>query len=56
MIEIEVEMDTEVSKAEMSSLQDQIAALKEVEALQEQMTAQAEALDEVDRLLKQSNL
>jgi hypothetical protein len=54
MIEIEVEMETEVPTAELAGIEEQIAALNEVEELQEEWKIQAEAQDEVERLLAKS--
>lgn len=54
MIEIEVEMETEVPTAELAGIEEQIAALNEVEELQEEWKIQAEAQDEVERLLTKS--
>ncbi|KXZ51879.1 hypothetical protein GPECTOR_11g314 [Gonium pectorale] len=47
MIEIEVEMDIEVPAAEVAGIQEQMARLVELESLQEDWRAQAEARDEV---------
>ncbi|GMH44091.1 hypothetical protein BSKO_12025 [Bryopsis sp. KO-2023] len=55
MIEIEVEMDVEVAYAEINGISKQLEKLAEVELLQEQMVYQAEAQDEVERLLKAAN-
>ncbi|GIL63825.1 hypothetical protein Vafri_17820 [Volvox africanus] len=52
MIEIEVEMDIEVPAAEVAGIQEQVARLVELESLQEDWRAQAEARDEVERLLR----
>lgn len=52
MIEIEVEMETEVPIAEVEGIESQIARLDEVEELQAEWTLQAEAQDEVERLLR----
>ncbi|GFR42706.1 hypothetical protein Agub_g3629 [Astrephomene gubernaculifera] len=52
MIEIEVEMDIEVPAAEVAGIQEQLARLVELEAVQEDWRAQAEARDEVERLLR----
>lgn len=47
MIEIEVEMDVEVTYAEIIGIGEELEKLAEVETLQEQMVYQAEAQDEV---------
>jgi len=52
MIEIEVEMETDVPMAEVEGIEIQIERLKEIEALQEEWELQAEAQDEVERLLR----
>ncbi|KAG2493008.1 hypothetical protein HYH03_008672 [Edaphochlamys debaryana] len=52
MIEIEVEMDIEVPAAEVAGIQQQMVRLVELESLQEDWRAQAEARDEVERLLR----
>ncbi|GLC33999.1 hypothetical protein PLESTM_000142600 [Pleodorina starrii] len=52
MIEIEVEMDIEVPAAEVAGIQEQVARLVELESVQEDWRAQAEARDEVERLLR----
>jgi len=54
MIEIEVEMDTEVPQAELADLGNEIEKLEEMEALREEWQVQLEAQDEVERLLRQS--
>lgn len=52
MIEIEVEMETEVPAAEVLGIAEQIQRLEEIESLQEDWQLQAEAQDEVERLLR----
>lgn len=56
MIEIEVEMDKDVFAAEevtnASSIAEQIERLMELEDLEKQWRIQAEANDEVERLLR----
>eukprot|EP00884_Botryococcus_braunii_P011594 jgi/Botrbrau1/20435/Bobra.145_2s0002.3 len=52
MIEIEVEMDVEVPAAEVQGIEAQITRLLEVQDMQSQWAAQAEAQDEVERLLR----
>ncbi|GBF93654.1 hypothetical protein Rsub_06757 [Raphidocelis subcapitata] len=52
MIEIEVEMEMDVAAAEIAGIGEQIERLTELEALQEEWQAQAEAQDEVERLLR----
>ena len=52
MVEIEVEMDTEVPAAEVAGIEEQIAALKEVSDLAAEAALQAQAQDEVERLLR----
>ncbi|EFJ52995.1 hypothetical protein VOLCADRAFT_85808 [Volvox carteri f. nagariensis] len=52
MIEIEVEMDIEVPAAELAGIEEQVARLVELESVQEDWRAQAEARDEVERLLR----
>ena len=52
MVEIEVEMDTEVVAAEVAGIDEQIAALEEVADLQDEARLQAQAQDEVERLLR----
>lgn len=52
MIEIEVEMDTEVPAAEVAGISAQIDKLVEMESLQEDYKLQAEARDEVEKLLR----
>lgn len=47
MIEIEVEMDVDVTYAEIDGIGKELEKLAEVEMLQEQMVYQAEAQDEV---------
>lgn len=47
MIEIEVELDTQVPDEEMIGIEQQITRLNEVEELQEQWQLQAEAQEEV---------
>ncbi|KAL6751543.1 hypothetical protein V8C86DRAFT_3019801 [Haematococcus lacustris] len=54
MIEIEVEMDIEVPAAELAGIQQQMERLTELEGLQDDWRIQAEARDEVERLLKVS--
>ena len=51
MVEIEVEMDTEVP-AEVAGIEEQIAALEEVSDLAAEAALQAQAQDEVERLLR----
>ncbi|GAB4823249.1 hypothetical protein N2152v2_010295 [Parachlorella kessleri] len=52
MIEIEVEMETQVPEAEVLGIEEQIARLTEIEGLQEEWQVQAQAQDEVERLLR----
>jgi hypothetical protein len=52
MIEIEVEMEIDVAAAELAGIGEQIERLSELEALQEEWRTQAEAQDEVERLLR----
>ncbi len=52
MIEIEVELDTQVPDEEMLGIEQQIMRLEEVEELQEQWQLQAEAQEEVEKLLR----
>ena len=53
MIEIEVEMEADVAAAEVADgIGAQVERLAELEALQEEWRAQAEAQDEVERLLR----
>lgn len=52
MVEIEVEMDTEVPAAEVAGIEEQIAALEEVSELAAEAALQAQAQDEVERLLR----
>ena len=52
MIEIEVEIETQVPAAEVESIEVQIVRLGEIEELQAEWTLQAEAQDEVERLLR----
>ncbi len=52
MIEIEVEMETQVPMSEMQGIEVQIARLSEIEELQSEWKLQAEAQDEVERLLR----
>lgn len=54
MIEIEVEMETEVPVAELQGIEQQIVRLGEIEELAEEWQLQAEAQDEVERLLRAS--
>lgn len=56
MIEIEVEMDVEVTYAEIDGIDKELEKLAEVEMLQEQMIYQAEAQDEVRRPMTIANL
>lgn len=55
MIEIEVEMDSDVIAAEAASsaerISEQIQQLMEIDSLEEQWRIQAEANDEAERLL-----
>lgn len=52
MIEIEVELDTEVPAEEMMGIEEQMQRLSEVEELQTEWQLQAEAQDEVEKLLR----
>ena len=52
MIEIEVEIDTEVPAAEVAGIEEQILRLEEVAEMQADWRLQAEAQDEVERLLR----
>ncbi|KAG1656631.1 hypothetical protein FOA52_008636 [Chlamydomonas sp. UWO 241] len=52
MIEIEVEMDLEVPAAELADIEQQIMALSEMESYRDEWAMQAEARDEVERLLR----
>ncbi|PSC68405.1 SET domain-containing [Micractinium conductrix] len=52
MIEIEVEMDADLPAAEVLGIEEQILRLSEIEELQAEWTIQAEAQDEVERLLR----
>lgn len=52
MIEIEVEMETQLPDAEVEGIEVQIARLEEIEDLQAEYQIQAEAQDEVERLLR----
>lgn len=52
MIEIEVEMEIDVAAAELVGIGEQIERLTELEELQEEWRTQAEAQDEVERLLR----
>lgn len=52
MIEIEVEIDTEVPAAEVEGIEEQILRLEEVAEMQADWRLQAEAQDEVERLLR----
>ncbi|KAL4420877.1 hypothetical protein ABPG77_002836 [Micractinium sp. CCAP 211/92] len=54
MIEIEVEMDADLPAAEVLGIEEQILRLSEIESLQEEWQIQAEAQDEVERLLRSS--
>ncbi|KAF5840558.1 hypothetical protein DUNSADRAFT_16356 [Dunaliella salina] len=52
MIEIEVEIDTEVPAAEFEGIAEQMQRLDDLEGLQDDWRVQAEARDEVERLLR----
>lgn len=52
MIEIEVEMDSEIPQAELADIGAEIDKLQEVEAMREEWQLQLEAQDEVERLLR----
>ena len=52
MVEVEVEMETEIPLAEYQDLKNQIARMSEIELLQEEWTERAAAADEVERLLR----
>ena len=52
MVEVEVEMETEIPLAEYQDLKNQIARMSEIESLQEEWTERAAAADEVERLLR----
>ena len=52
MIEIEVEMETQLPVGEVEGIEIQIAKLEEIEELQAEYQIQAEAQDEVERLLR----
>ncbi|EIE21316.1 hypothetical protein COCSUDRAFT_56538 [Coccomyxa subellipsoidea C-169] len=52
MIEIEVEIDTEVPAAEVQGIEEQLMRLEEVAEMQADWRLQAEAQDEVERLLR----
>eukprot|EP00882_Tetradesmus_deserticola_P018748 GHRQ01020134.1.p1 GENE.GHRQ01020134.1~~GHRQ01020134.1.p1 ORF type:complete len:191 (+),score=85.08 GHRQ01020134.1:70-573(+) len=54
MIEIEVEMDMQVPIAELETLGVEMEKLSELESIKEEWQLQAEAQDEVERLLKSS--
>ena len=54
MIEIEVEIDTEVPAAEVQGIEEQLSRLDEVAEMQADWRLQAEAQDEVERLLRAS--
>eukprot|EP00877_Chromochloris_zofingiensis_P002415 jgi/Chrzof1/12174/Cz06g23240.t1 len=54
MIEIEVEMEIEVPAAELAGIEEQIDRLYELEDLQQEWQLQAEAQDEVEKLLRSS--
>jgi C4-type Zn-finger protein len=54
MIEIEVEIDTEVPAAEVQGIEEQLSRLEEVAEMQMDWRLQAEAQDEVERLLRAS--
>lgn len=45
-------MEIDVAAAEVAGIGEQIERLTELEALQEEWTAQAEAQDEVEKLLR----
>ena len=53
MVEVEVEMETEIPLAEYQDLKNQIARMSEVESLQEDWKERAAAADEVERLLRE---
>ena len=57
MIEIEVEMDSDVAAAELrgaaEGISDEIARIQEAESLNEEWMMQAAASDEVERLLRE---
>ncbi|CAG9465420.1 unnamed protein product [Pedinophyceae sp. YPF-701] len=55
MIEIEVEMESQVTTAELDDLAQQVERLEEVERLSQEYRVQAEAIDEVERLLRQDS-
>ena len=46
-------MDTELPQAELLGIEEQVARMVEVEELQQQWRLQAEAQDEVEKLLRQ---
>lgn len=52
MIEIEVEMESELPAAELAGIEVQIARLSEIEELAEEWRLQARAADEVERLFR----
>ncbi|GAX72803.1 hypothetical protein CEUSTIGMA_g258.t1 [Chlamydomonas eustigma] len=52
MIEIEVEMDIAVPDAELLGIEEQLVRLEELEGLKEDWVNQAEAREEVEKLLK----
>jgi hypothetical protein len=52
MIEIEVEMETEIPMVEYQDLKNQLLRVSEVESLQEEWRQRAEAQDEVERILR----
>ncbi|KAI3436374.1 hypothetical protein D9Q98_002427 [Chlorella vulgaris] len=54
MIEIEVEMEADLPAAEVLGIEQQIQRLSEIESLQEEWQIQAEAQDEVERMLRSS--
>ncbi|WIA17196.1 hypothetical protein OEZ85_014079 [Tetradesmus obliquus] len=54
MIEIEVEMDMQVPIAELETLGVELGKLSELESIKEEWQLQAEAQDEVERLLRTS--
>ena len=53
MVEVEVEMETEIPLAEYQDLKNQIARMSDVESLQEEWNERAAAADEVERLLRE---
>lgn len=52
MIEIEVEVDADLPAAEVAGIEEQIQRLQEVAEMQDDWRLQAEAQDEVERLLR----